>query len=293
MPLSPQRLLPMLFLVSACGGETLRYNGIHIGADVDALKARHPDAEKSSAANDELAAEHLDEVEGAEAFLRQPREEIEERYFFKDGQLAGAMVVVKDRALLDPIVALLESENGPPHDRRTIGNSTVKMWHTSDAELVVLSFSPEQSLIMLKPGEGGASNPVWFGAFVFLYLVGIANLVTVKPVYDGFTRKFRFIDTAEAIAALQSVAKRSMYGALVQIGVLGLGNALFLYGYVTDQLDGTALLVNLALNGIVLGVAKKLEREEYRIRETSASPELQMQVAEINETWVKKALPTF
>lgn len=128
--------------------------------------------------------------------------------------------------------------------------------------------------------------------FALIYLAAGLVLVIGRSGLVRFLEETPSIRGAGAMERFKAMARSQMKLALAQAALLTTGMVVGLVLVVRSGLSG--LLVVLAVNGLVIGLAFFNKKVETRVREVpTATDELAQEKERVIQTWEKKALPDF
>lgn len=130
------------------------------------------------------------------------------------------------------------------------------------------------------------------GLYAVLYLWAIAASLWLSRGVANFLATHDEISSTTALEDFKALARRNMYFALVQIGVLGLG---ILLGIALIGMYGLlGFVVVLVANAALLAAGYRGSRLEKRARSLPAAEDsLRQEYQHVSQSWVKKALPDF
>ena len=127
--------------------------------------------------------------------------------------------------------------------------------------------------------------------FLLLFALALINTLMAAVQLKGLLSRTLSIDSRQSLEDFKRIARRQMYQALVQMGLLVAACILGLYGILTGRLS---LLLVIAVNGAIFGISRALQGIERRARSLPVSEEqLASEYRRVCEAWVRKPFPDF
>ena len=131
----------------------------------------------------------------------------------------------------------------------------------------------------------------WLAAMLILPALAAGNALYFGAELRRFAAEVPRLASSHDLERFKRVVARQMYAALVQIVLLASPALVFFVGVVDGALSGSDILYVVIPAAVIIVIAQANRRDEARVRELPAEPELAAQRDRIVRTWVRRPLP--
>lgn len=127
-----------------------------------------------------------------------------------------------------------------------------------------------------------------------LFILALANLVWGRISVQRFMAVHQRISTMMELTRFKRMVRKQMYGALLQMVLLGAMGTLAFVGILIGSINTIQFLVVLAMNGIIVYAGNQGKSIENRARDLPVDDlDLRTNYVDICRTWRLKAFPDF
>ncbi|MFO8183933.1 MAG: hypothetical protein R6U39_07135 [Candidatus Aegiribacteria sp.] len=127
-----------------------------------------------------------------------------------------------------------------------------------------------------------------------LFILALANLVWGRISVKRFMAVHQRISTMMELTRFKRMVRKQMYGALLQMVLLGAMGTLAFVGILIGSINTIQFLVVLAMNGIIVYAGNQGKSIENRARDLPVDDlDLRTNYVDICRTWRLKAFPDF
>ncbi|MCD4700743.1 MAG: hypothetical protein K8S24_02695 [Candidatus Aegiribacteria sp.] len=135
-------------------------------------------------------------------------------------------------------------------------------------------------------------NPI--GWILFLFALGIINLIVAVKGIRGFLSQETSIRTYQSLENFKSFARKQMYQALLQLTILGTMVVIGIVAMFSRKLDFNGTLLFLLLNVINVFAGKWGKGFENKARSLKVEdPDLLEEYNSVCRSWFRKPFPDF